>query len=273
MYNTKKSYKFKYCKPNKTSKNKIWLIRDIGGHSVTGLKRRSQSSYIVMKRVSQVDQSESQASRFELEGRRYTPEPSAHDHDMDVNGGDLSAHTVYQTSKRCCEAECTTHSITRQEMCLCRYGTNAPQTINSIVWIQSRCDHRHMIGSQLLSESTGWVRNRQKYWWNTCSRSLIAVLTSCNFKVVGKLRKKGGKSFIFPWLRASSVRSTWPEVSSFLTAAASDVFRWITGSMNISCIDNCVHTWNTAAVCSRPHDVMTQMLSSVRSKTVGNSTP
>lgn len=79
------------------------------GHSVTGLKRRSQSSNIVMKRVSQVDQSEIQASGFELEGRRYTPEPSAHDHDMDVSGGDLSAHTVCQTSKRCCEAESTTH--------------------------------------------------------------------------------------------------------------------------------------------------------------------
>lgn len=102
------------------------------GHSVTGLKRRSQSSNIMMKRVSHVDQSEIQASGFELEGRRYAPEPSAHDHDMDVNGGDLSAHTVYQTSKRCCEAECTTHCITNHEMCLFRYGTDAPQTIKEL---------------------------------------------------------------------------------------------------------------------------------------------
>lgn len=48
----------------------------------------------MMKRVPQVDQSEGQTSRLEPESRRYAPETSAHDHHMDISGGDLTPHTV-----------------------------------------------------------------------------------------------------------------------------------------------------------------------------------
>lgn len=50
----------------------------------------------MMKRVPQVDQSEGQTSGLEPEGRCYAPKASAHDHHMDISGGDLTPHAVIQ---------------------------------------------------------------------------------------------------------------------------------------------------------------------------------
>lgn len=60
----------------------------------TGLKRCSQTSNIVMKTVSHVDQREGQSTGLELESRGNTPEASTHDHNVDISRGDLAAHTA-----------------------------------------------------------------------------------------------------------------------------------------------------------------------------------
>lgn len=63
----------------------------------TRLKRRSQTSNIVMKTVSHVDQRESQSTGLELESRGNTPKASTHDHNVDVSRGDLTAHNCIRS--------------------------------------------------------------------------------------------------------------------------------------------------------------------------------